>query len=87
MLLVQSCRGEKIFKILIFLPNIYPCVLLLIFKKRMIIKCHSQATVNFTLLPLFIIIAKKYQKVYQYLATNLFQALCIDQMFKIFSST
>ena len=43
MLLVQSCIGEKIFKILIFPVNIYPCVLVLIFRKRMTITCHSQS--------------------------------------------
>ena len=58
MLLVQSCMREKIFKVLIFLPNVYPCVLLFDLQKRMIIEYHSQATLNFTLLSLFIIIAK-----------------------------
>ena len=59
MLLVQSCIGEKFFKVLIFLPHIYPGVLLFDLQKRMIIECHSQATLNFIVLSLFIIIAKK----------------------------
>ena len=62
MLLVQSCIGKKFFKVLIFLPNIYPCVLLFDLQKRMIIEFHSQATLNFTLLSLFIIIAKNIKK-------------------------
>ena len=62
MSLVQSCIGENFLKVLMFLPDIYPCVLFFDLQKRMIKKCHSLATLNFTLLSLFIIIAKNIKK-------------------------
>ena len=70
MLLVQSCIGENFFKVLIFLPDIYPCVLFFDLQKKDDYKMSFSSHIEFHIAFFVYYHSKKYQKVYQYLARN-----------------
>ena len=90
MLLVQSCMGENFFKVLIFLPNVYPCVLFFDFQKKDGYSSHSLATLNFTLLSLFNIMAKNIKKfisILQEISFMLFVSIRCLRFFQVSSQT
>ena len=70
MLFVQSCMGENFFKVIIFLPNIYPCVMLFDLQKKYDHKMSFSSHIEFHIAFLVYYHSKKNQKVYQYLAKN-----------------
>ena len=70
MLLVQSCKGEKFYKVLRIPPNIYLCVLIFDLQKKDDHQMSFSSHIEFHIAFFVYDHSKKHQKFYQYLARN-----------------